>query len=188
VVQRDALRLDPQNVVSLVDVETTDQSARNAAPDRLQFTHRTGAEAGLQCGAHGVASCFRYQSEFLHGPSECGERPARDRAVSLDLVRGRKTRNQNPVLYLFRTKFSPASGLQAGLHLMGCAIMGQGELCCTNLAVLFGPVPQLAFLNICFDAASNRTIGRSICQSSTSCLSTRRLADLMAASSSAQSI
>jgi hypothetical protein len=47
---------------------------------------------------------------------------------------------------------------------------------------------SVGFLNIFFDAASNLTTGRSICQSSTSCLSTRRLADLMAASSSTQSI
>jgi hypothetical protein len=43
-------------------------------------------------------------------------------------------------------------------------------------------------LNVCFDRAANLAIGRSICQSSTSWLSTRREADLMAESSSTQSI
>jgi len=66
VVQRDALRLDPQNIFSFMDIETADQGPRNAAPDRLQVTRSTGAERRPQCGAHGFAPCFRYQSEFLH--------------------------------------------------------------------------------------------------------------------------
>jgi hypothetical protein len=114
VAQRDALRLDPQNIGSFMDLETADQSPRNPAPDRLEISRRAGAECGPQRCAHGVAPCFRHQSEFLHESSalivrlnRLNVRPARYRAVGFDRVSERKARN--PTLYSGRNIHRPTT-------------------------------------------------------------------------------
>jgi hypothetical protein len=56
-----------------------------------------------------------------------------------------------------------------------------------SFATLVGSSSAAIFLHICLDRASNLATGLSVCQSSTSWLSTSRLADLMADSSSIQS-
>jgi hypothetical protein len=56
-----------------------------------------------------------------------------------------------------------------------------------SIATLVGSSVRSYFLHICLERASNLATGLSVCQSSTSWLSTSRLADLMADSSSIQS-
>jgi hypothetical protein len=69
------------------------------------------------------------------------------------------------------------AGIHSARACQACATCWAGEL-----------VARTYFLKICFDRASNLATGRSICHSSTSWLSTRRVADLMAELSSIQSI